>query len=253
MTRQIIKIDKDKCNGCEACVKACHEGAIAMVGDKAELIRDDYCDGLGNCLPTCPTGAITFEERDAAAYDEVAVKKNMADKESVAKTEDEKGAQHSAKKLPCGCPSNAAMTFDRETDSGKQNTVNISASYGSQKSELKQFPIQIKLVNSTAPYFNGCDLLIAANCTAFAYGDFHKELIKGKITIIGCPKLDEGDYANKLTEIIASNDIESITVVRMEVPCCGGIVQAVKAALRNSGKIIPWQIVTITRDGKIIK
>lgn len=233
MIRRIIQIDEEKCNGCGICVEACHEGAILMVDGKAKLMRDDYCDGLGDCLPTCPTNAISFIEREALAYDEEAVKKNMA-----AKKESGQGF--------FGCPGSRANTIKRESE--KQYTEEAHAP---SQSQLSQWPVQIKLVPINAPYFDGANLLVAADCTAFAYGDFHNKFIKNKITIIGCPKLDEGDYSEKLTEIIKQNDIKSLTIVRMEVPCCGGMENAAKKALQNSGKFIPWQVVTITTDGRI--
>lgn len=233
MVRKIIKIDEEKCNGCGLCVDACHEGAIGMVDGKAKLLRDDYCDGLGDCLPVCPTGAISFEEREAAPFDEEAVKANME-------------AKQRAQSEHRGCPGSRQITFDRENQRAGREVSQV-------KSRLNQWPVQIKLVPVNAPYFSNADLLIAADCTAFAYGDFHNKLIKNRITLIGCPKLDEGDYSRKLTEIIKQNDIKSVTVVRMEVPCCGGIVSAVKTALQNSGKMIPWQIVTVSIDGQIIE
>ena len=231
MKRRIIDIDEEKCIGCGACAAACHEGAIAMVNGKAKLMRDDYCDGLGDCLPACPTGAITFVEREAAAYDAEAVKANMMKK---------KAAPHS------GCPGSRLMTMNRgENDSPAAQPAEI-------QSRLRQWPVQIKLVPVNAPYFDGAKLLIAADCTAYAYAAFHEKFIKGHITLVGCPKLDSVDYSEKLTEIIASNDIQSVTVVRMEVPCCGGIENAAKTALQNSGKFIPWQVVTISTDGRIL-
>lgn len=232
MIRKIIKIDEEKCNGCSLCAKACHEGAIGMVDGKAKLLRDDYCDGLGNCLPACPTGAITFEEREAAEYNEEAVKVNQMNKQG--------------EKLPCGCLGTQSKMINRQE---KQTIANSSPS----ESQLLQWPVQIKLVPVNAPYFNGANLLVAADCSAYAYGDFHDKFIKNRVTLIGCPKLDEGDYTEKLQAIIQNNDIKSVTVVRMEVPCCGGIENAVKQALQNSGKFIPWQVVTISTSGNIIE
>lgn len=231
MLRKIIKINEDKCNGCGACAKACHEGAIEMVNGKARLTREDYCDGLGDCLPACPTNAISFELREAPAYNEAAVVKAKAEKK--------------ATKLPCGCPGTASRSFKRETEP--------VVARSSVSSQLLQWPCQIKLVPVNAPYFDNANLLIAADCTAYAYGNFHNDFIKNHITLIGCPKLDEGDYAEKLTQIIAKNNIKSVKVVRMEVPCCGGIENAVKRALQSSGKFIPWQIITISTDGKIME
>lgn len=233
MIRKIIKIDEEKCNGCGLCAQACHEGAIGMVGGKAKLLRDDYCDGLGDCLPVCPTEAITFEEREAAPYDEEAVMKNKAKKE--------------AQNLPCGCPGTQSRQIKRDS------TPVVANEMPNFESQLSQWPVQIKLVPINAPYFENANLLIAADCTAFAYGDFHNKFIKNRITLIGCPKLDEGDYAEKLTAIISNNNIKSVTVVRMQVPCCGGIENAVKKALQNSGKFLPWQVITISTDGRIIE
>ena len=232
MLRKIIKIDSEKCNGCGACAAACHEGAIEMVGGKAVLTREDYCDGLGDCLPACPVDAISFEEREAPAYDEEAVRQAKMAKFGV--------------KQPCGCPGSQARALERQA----APTASVPAGVGAQ-SQLMQWPVQIKLVPVKAPYFDGANLLIAADCAAYAYGNFHNEFIRNRITIIGCPKLDEGDYAEKLTAIIRSNDIKSVTIVRMEVPCCGGIENAAKRALQASGKFIPWQVVTITTDGRI--
>lgn len=233
MIRKIIKIDEHKCNGCGLCAEACHEGAIGMVDGKAKLLRDDYCDGLGDCLPACPTGAISFEEREAAAYDEEAVKHNQMKK-------------HAAN-IPCGCPGTQSKQIKRET----QNITNNDLPKA--ESQLRQWPVQIKLVPVNAPYFENANLLVAADCAAYAYGDFHNKFIKNRITIIGCPKLDDVDYSEKLTAIIKNNNIKSVTVVRMEVPCCGGIENAVKIALQKSGKFIPWQVVTISTDGRIIE
>ncbi|MBP3691880.1 MAG: 4Fe-4S binding protein [Clostridia bacterium] len=229
MIRKIIKIDEQKCNGCGLCADACHEGAIGIIDGKAKLLREDYCDGLGDCLPACPTGAISFEEREALAYDEKAV---------------EAAKQQKSAPLPCGCSGTTAKAINRATVQQNQATVS---------SRLNQWPVQIKLVAPNAPYFNDAHLLVAADCTAYAYGNFHNDFIKNKITIIGCPKLDMVDYTQKLTAIIANNNIKSVTVVRMEVPCCGGIEHAVKQSLQNSGKFIPWQVVTISTDGRIIE
>ena len=228
MLRRIIEIDEHKCNGCGACAAACHEGAIAMVNGKAKLMRDDYCDGLGDCLPTCPTGAITFVEREAAAYDEAAVLAAKAKKQAAS---------------PCGCPGSGARAIQRQ---------NIPSAPAAPQSQLRQWPVQMKLVPVNAPWFDGADLLIAADCTAYAYANFHQEFIRGRITLTGCPKLDGVDYSVKLTEILRSNDIRSVTVVRMDVPCCGGIENAVRTAVRNSGKQIPCAVVTISTDGHIL-
>ena len=227
MIRRIIKIDKEKCNGCGACASACHEGAIEMIDGKACLTREDYCDGLGDCLPACPVDAISFEEREAPAYDEAAVLAAKAEKQAA---------------LPCGCPGSQSKSIKRETSSCSMSAPVVS--------QLSQWPVQIKLVPVKAPYFDGADLLIAADCTAYAYGNFHDEFIRNRITLIGCPKLDAVDYTEKLTAILMNNDIRSVTVTRMEVPCCGGIEFAVKNALQVSGKFIPWRIVTITTDGR---
>ena len=229
MIRRIIEIDEQKCNGCGACAAACHEGAIGMVNGKAKLMRDDYCDGLGDCLPTCPTGAITFVEREAAAYDEAAV---LAAK------------KHREQTIPCSCPGSAVKGIKRKKTA--------PAAVAVQESQLQQWPVQIRLVPVNAPYFHQAKLLVAADCTAYAYAGFHQEFIREHITLIGCPKLDDTDYSEKLTEILRQNDIRSVTVVRMEVPCCGGIENAVKAALWNSGKMIPWNVVTISTDGERI-
>ena len=230
MLRKIIRIDEEKCNGCGACAAACHEGAIEMIGGKAKLTREDYCDGLGDCLPACPTGAITFELREAPAYDEAAVLAAKAAKD--------------AKPIPGGCPGMRSMAIRREAQVNAASAAPVT-------SQLTQWPVQIKLVPIRAPYFENANLLIAADCTAFAYGNFHNEFIRKHITLIGCPKLDEGDYAEKLTAIIANNNIKSLTIVRMEVPCCGGLENAAKRAIQQSGKFLPWQVVTITTDGRI--
>ena len=228
MIRRIIQIDEEKCNGCGLCAKACHEGAIGMVNGKAKLLRDDYCDGLGDCLPACPTGAITFVEREAAAYNEAAV--------LAAKME----------KSPCsggGCPGSAAKLLKLQPAA---TTIPVL------ESQLRQWPVQIKLAPIRAPWFEGAKLLIAADCTAYAYANFHQDFMRDHVTLVGCPKLDAIDYSIKLTEILKQNDIRSITVARMEVPCCGGIEFAVKRALQESGKLLPWSVVTISTEGHIL-
>jgi len=235
MQRRIIEIDQEKCNGCGACAAACHEGAIGMIEGKATLLRDDYCDGLGDCLPTCPTGAITFVQREAAAYDEAAVQKKQREKQ--------------AAPLPCGCPGTQSKII-------KHSQVKLDAMptyMGMQESQLQQWPVQIKLVPLNAPYFENANLLIAADCTAYAYNNFHERFMKNHITLIGCPKLDSGDYSEKLTEIIKNNNIKSVTIVKMEVPCCSGMEHAAKTALQNSGKFIPWQVITISTEGLILE
>ncbi len=236
MIRKIIKIDEEKCNGCGACATACHEGAIDMVNGKAKLMRENFCDGFGDCLPSCPTGAITFEEREAPEYDEEAVK--AAQKLKKANAQGHHG----------GCPGSRFMQFEKTLASEEDGVLTA----GKPVSRLNQWPVQIKLLPANAPFYNGAKLLIAADCTAYAYANLHEEFMKGKITLIGCPKLDMVDYTEKLTEIISSNDIKGVTVVRMEVPCCGGLQAAAEQALRNSGKFIPWQVVTISRDGRIL-
>jgi len=227
MVRRIIHIDEETCNGCGACAAACHEGAIGMAGGKAKLLRDDYCDGLGDCLPTCPTGAITFVEREAAAYDEAAVK-----------------ARQAAGGFTC--PGSRAASIRRG-----EAAVSVPPAGGS-PSRLSQWPVQIKLAPVTAPYFQGAKLLVAADCAAYAYGAFHERFLRGRVCLIGCPKLDGVDYAEKLAAILQNNDIQGVTVARMEVPCCGGIQRAVETALQNCGKQLPWQVVTISTDGRIL-
>ena len=227
MIRRIITIDEEKCNGCGLCARACHEGAIGIVDSKAKLLREDYCDGLGDCLPACPMNAISFEEREAPAYNEAAV---LAAKKA------------REEPLPCGCPGSACQSLQHSAPA-----VDVYV-----PCELANFPVQIKLLPPNAPCFNGADLLIAADCTAFSYGNFHHDFMRDKVTMIGCPKLDAVDYAEKLTQVFKYNDISSITVTRMTVPCCGGLSYAVKTAIENSGKDIPLHIVTISPDGQII-
>ncbi|MDP4183086.1 MAG: 4Fe-4S binding protein [Bacillota bacterium] len=240
MKRKIIVINEEKCNGCGICIDACHEGALQLVNGKAKLISDSYCDGLGACLPECPTGAITIVEREADEFNEELVKERM---ESI------KGAQKEAHKpVFGGCPGMNVKTIEKKV--AEPVMVN---SDGPMESQLRQWPCQIKLVPVNAPYFNKANLLIAADCTAYAYANVHQEFMKNKITLIGCPKLDNIDYAEKLTEIIKRNEIKSVTVLRMEVPCCGGIVAAVKKALIDSGKMLPWSVFTITTDGNVLE
>lgn len=224
MVRKIIQIDENKCNGCRLCVSACHEGAIGMVNGKAKLLRDDYCDGLGDCLPNCPTGAITFTEREAAPYDAAAVLENQRRQQTADNRDPKENEEKPEEKMPA-----------------------------EQASCLRQWPVQIRLAPVRAPYFDGADLLIAADCTAFSYGSFHQDFMKDRITLVGCPKLDAEDYSVKLTEILRSNAIRSVTIVRMQVPCCGGIEQAAVKALQNSEKFLPWQVVVISTDGKIVR
>ncbi|MBC5580258.1 4Fe-4S binding protein [Anaerofilum sp. BX8] len=230
MKRRIIKIDEEKCTGCGLCAAACHEGAIGMEGGKARLLREEHCDGLGDCLPACPAGAISFEEREAPAYDHKGA--------AAAKT-----ARTSAPP-PCGCPGSRSETLRREPVSSS-----VRADAGS---ELTQWPVQIRLAPTAAPFFSGADLLVAADCTAYAYGAFHQHLIRGRVVLIGCPKLDAADYAEKLAEIFARNDVRSVTVARMEVPCCGGLENAVRRAVEASGKALPCRVVVISTDGRIV-
>lgn len=235
MKRKIIQIDQDKCVGCGLCVNACQQGAIQLIDGKAKLIHDDYCDGLGRCLPKCPVDAISFSDRDIVLDSDRPVPLSEIQPEILA----------------CGCPGTHAKLLERPTPpvtAVGEPTTNIPV-----QSQLRQWPIQIKLLPTTAPYLNCAKLLIAADCTAFAYANFHNDFIKNHITIIGCPKLDDGDYTDKLTEIIKNNDIKSIKIARMEVPCCAGLVHATTQALKNSGKMIPWQIVTISTDGKLLE
>ena len=244
MVRKIVNIDENLCNGCGACADACHEGAIAMVNGKARLIRDDYCDGLGDCLPACPANAIKIIEREAADYDEAAVKERMEAK----KKETVAGISAHGMMPQGGCPGTRMRQMNRT-----ENAEIVAESSATMKSQLCNWPVQIKLAPLQAPYFDRAKLLIAADCTAYAYANFHKEFIRGKVTLIGCPKLDAVNYSEKLTEILRNNDIQSVTIVRMEVPCCGGLEMAAKKAIQDSGKFLPWQVVTISIDGEILE
>lgn len=243
MKRRIIRIDEEKCNGCGLCADACHEGAIGMIDGKAKLLREDYCDGLGDCLPACPAGAISFEEREAAPYDEKAV---MENKQKI-QEKFQKKSQSQGMEIPKGCPGSQARAIQPKGESNVREEGAVPAA-----SRLRQWPVQIKLAPVNASYFQGAKLLIAADCTAYAYGAFHEHFMKDHITLIGCQKLDSVDYSRKLTEIIRNNEIKSVKIVRMEVPCCGGLEQAVKTALKDSGKFIPWNVAVISTDGNII-
>lgn len=247
MKRKIIKIDPEKCNGCGLCVSACDEGALQLVDGKAKLISESYCDGLGDCLPECPTGAITIEEREAAPFDEAAVQKHLERREW------EEGCAEAASlcavpNLDCGCRGTEVRTIQHPS-----LTEESPSPAPASLSQLRQWPCQLRLVPVNAPYLDRAHLLIAADCTAYAYANIHDGFMRGKITLIACPKLDQFDYAARLTEILEQNQIKSITVLKMEVPCCGGLLEMVKSALRNSGKLIPWHVVTIARDGNIVE
>ncbi len=237
MIRKIIKIDEEKCSGCGLCASSCHEGAIDIIDGKAKLVRENFCDGFGDCLPECPTGAITFEEREAPEYDEKAVQAAKEEK----KMDEMKHVHHEG-----GCPGHQTMKFEQNTDDAPVQT-------GKPVSRLGQWPCQIKLLTTKAAFFDGAKLLIAADCTAYAYANMHEDFMKGKITLIGCPKLDAVDYTEKLTAIIRDNDIRSVTIGRLEVPCCGGLQRAAENALKASDKFIPWQVVTISCDGQILE
>ena len=247
MIRKIIKIDEDKCVGCGLCTKACQEGAIGLVDGKAKLLRDDYCDGLGNCLPVCPTGAISFEEREALAYDEKAV--------------EEKKKAEAASCNGGGCPGKAAKTLQTEPAGGCPGSMSktlplraqqVQPKTDNSQSELRQWPVQLKLAPVKADFYTDAKLLVAADCSAYAMGNFHDQFMKGKVTLIGCPKLDAGDYSEKLAAILMENDVKSLQLVRMEVPCCSGLEKAVREAMRISGKIIPWQITVLSTSGEIL-
>ena len=253
MKRKIVSIDENRCNGCGLCVSACHEGAIQLIDGKAKLISDSYCDGLGDCLPACPVDAIQIVEREAADYDEAAVAARMAAAKGHAPAPAPTPAPAAAKPpLPCGCPGQMAKSIARKP-AAPETAPAADAQAAAPVAQLGNWPVQIKLVNPRAPYLQNAALLVAADCTAFAYADIHRKFMRNKVTLIGCPKLDEGDYAEKLTAILQANDIKSVTVLRMEVPCCGGIASAVQRALQASGKTIPWQVVTISTEGQILE
>ncbi|HHW09119.1 MAG TPA: 4Fe-4S binding protein [Firmicutes bacterium] len=273
MRRKIVHINEEKCNGCGLCVAACHEGALQMVDGKAKLVSESYCDGLGDCLPECPTGAIIIEEREAAPYDEAAVQEHLEKKSQATPIEPdlENASPPFARfKLECGCPGTAAREIkpttcpatrpafrpatrlpvqeDDTAHNGAQASLRSAA-----VSQLRQWPCQLRLVSVNAPYFDHAHLLIAADCTAYAYAGMHEDFMRGKITLIACPKLDHYDYAEKLAEILELHEIRSITILRMEVPCCGGLVEMVKSALRKSGRLIPWHVTIIATDGSIVE
>jgi Pyruvate/2-oxoacid:ferredoxin oxidoreductase delta subunit len=245
MKRKIVSIDESRCNGCGLCVTACHEGAIQLIDGKAKLISDSYCDGLGDCLPACPVDAIQIVEREAADYDEAAV----AARQAAASLAAARSAAAAKPPLPCGCPGQMAKSIAPKPAAAPAPDAPAAAPVA----QLGNWPVQIKLVNPRAPYLQNAALLVAADCTAFAYADIHRKFMRNKVTLIGCPKLDEGDYAEKLSAILQTNEIKSVTVLRMEVPCCGGIASAVQRALQASGKTIPWQVVTISTEGQILE
>ena len=252
MKRKIVSIDQNLCNGCGLCVSACHEGAIQLIDGKAKLISDSYCDGLGDCLPACPVDAIQIVEREAADYDEAAVAaRQAAAKGHAAPAAPAPAPAPAAAKppLPCGCPGMLAKAMAPKPAAAAPAP---DAPAAAPVAQLGNWPVQIKLVNPRAPYLQNAALLVAADCTAFAYADIHRKFMRNKVTLIGCPKLDEGDYAEKLSAILQANEIKSVTVLRMEVPCCGGLASAVQRALQASGKMIPWQVVTISTDGSIL-
>ena len=251
MIRTIIQIDEDACNGCGLCVSACHEGAIGLVGGKARLLRDDFCDGLGDCLPACPTGAISFVEREAAAYDEEAVR--AAQKAAAPAAASTVASAVPAPAAPAGgCPGSLSRFFGHGGEGASGRGDDESADEGRSPSRLAQWPVEIKLVPARAPYFEGADILVAADCTAFAYADFHRDFMRGKVTLIGCPKLDGVDYADKLTDILSSNNVASVMVAHMEIPCCGGIERAVRTAVERSGKDVPVEVAVISTRGELL-
>lgn len=243
MKRKIVSIDPEKCNGCGECVPSCAEGAIKIVNGKAVLSADNLCDGLGACLGTCPMDAITIIERDAAEFDETAVEENFAKSGKPVPAQRHHGPHGGG-----GCPGSRAMTL-----TPKVHPVETPSKEGSAQSQLGQWPVQLTLVPPTAPYFQDADLLITADCVPVAYADYHKDFLAGKAVVMGCPKQsDAGDaYVRKLTDIFSMSTIKSITVLAMEVPCCGGIVTAAKQALAASGKEIPLKVVTVGIRGEI--
>jgi ferredoxin len=250
MLRNIVKIDEEKCDGCGLCATACAEGAIQIIDGKARLVSETYCDGLGACLGECPQGAITIEEREASAFDEELVSEHLAEM-NIANEQPKQHPELSRDKLPCGCPGSASRMIDRK---GTAKVDSSSKTAGPVESQLVNWPVQLKLVPLEAPYFRDAHLLIAADCVPFAHADFHRRMLSGRTLIIGCPKLDDAEfYLEKLAEIFRRNDIQSVEVVFMEVPCCFGLVRLVKMALDASGKDIPVAFTKVGIRGDIME
>ncbi len=267
MKRNIVKIDEEKCTGCGLCIDACHENALDLVNGKARLVSESYCDGLGACLPECPAGAITIEQREAASFDEEAIAKRIGKDEDTS-CGCEGHVQHEdagcgcesteVERLACGCPGAQARAIGRDADASAyvapaQSEYAARVDRARPKSQLRQWPVQIKLVPPNASYLDNAHLLVAADCTAYAYATIHEDFMRNKVTLIGCPKLDDTDYSERLAQILAAHSVRSITVLRMEVPCCGGLVAMVKKALVSSGKMIPWRVIVITAEGETLE